>query len=182
MNDEVDKPALTRVFLSQLNQDFLLDGFWYVLLDRFNEFFMERDFEMDKQTLFSRMAKNFTELSFTLIERKPLETSNSQHVKRMNVTNINMERIHHALMIRSLFYAFGIVFQENRKDFEKDEFQEYLKVKVSEWFFGISEPIRTSTLNRDARTSPNSRPSSATSTRTTRPSSASSTRTITRKP
>jgi hypothetical protein len=177
MNDDVDKPAFTRVFLSQLNQDFLLDGFWYVLLDRFNEFFMPRDFELDKKILFSRMAKNYTELSFTLIERKPLETANSHHVKRMNVTNINMERIHHALMIRSLFYAFGTVFQENRKDFEREEFQEYLKVKVSEWFFGISEPVRTSTLNRDIRTS--SRPGSATSTRTTRsrPCSAASTRT-----
>jgi hypothetical protein len=179
MNEIQDRVSYQRVFLSQSNQDFVLDAFWYILLDRFGEYF-SRDVTHDINIIFSRMARNFAEISFSLIKRKPIASVHNPHVKRMDLTNVNMERIHSGLTTRCLFYSFGNVFQQNRRDFEAEEFQLYLKCKVSEWFYGISEPIRTHTIRRvNVPTNPlatarSSRPSSASSTRRTssRPGSA----------
>ncbi|KAL0481465.1 cytochrome P450 [Acrasis kona] len=142
--------TFNSVFLSEPNKNFLLDAFWYVLLEYYGSHLNVRegrDLKQDMKTMFSRMARNYTEVSFFLIQHKPVDSVQNRNMKRLDLTNDNIERIYSSLMPKCLFYAFGSTFQNNIEDFERQEFQHYLKCVINKWFFGVFEPLRTCTIH-----------------------------------
>jgi hypothetical protein len=196
MKDNIQKhksQQFQNIFYSKINQDFLMDSFWWIFIEVFGNLFCQskalkmfkiqlppsvpstgrstdrssiythrtvvtesshpsdilvnenavrwiedkfNKMKADQEIIFSRMARNYSELSMLILASRHTKNDSRQKEKFMKKQSSDNEKVFPELTIRSLFISFGANFPDSQYALESKDFQDKLSEKVYYWLYG----------------------------------------------